>query len=656
MKSATVSAEPPAPKPYRQRAKRVTGSKLREFIEPMLAKLHDEPFDSDDWLFEIKWDGYRAIAEINKNGVRLYSRNGLSFDKAYPVVFSELSRLEKGLVLDGEIVALNEKGIPSFQLLQQYDPAGDVPLVYYTFDCLYYKGKSIEDKPLTERKEILRRVLGDNDTIRYSDHIAGRGKDFFEAVSARGLEGMMAKKADSQYREHTRTGDWLKVKVSITEEAVIAGYTKGRGSRKFFGALVLGTYDGDKLKYIGHTGTGFNDKLLKELHGQMKPLETDQSPFDERVPVNSPVTWLRPELVCSIRFSEITEGGNRRHPVFLGMRIDKDAQDVHPEVKDTEPMATTKKGSAAPAKAKGAKAGSIGDGEITIDRRKLSFTNTGKVFWPEEGFTKGDVINYYNEVADLILPYLKDRPESLLRMPNGIKAPGFFHKDAGDNAPKWVKTYERFSESADKDINYIVCNDRPTLLYLANLGCIEINPWNSRLKKIEHPDYLVMDIDPSEKNTFGQVIETANVIGEILKKAGADAFPKTSGATGLHVYVPLGAKYTYEQAKEFAHVVAMLAQEQLPDFTSLERSLSKRGKSNIYIDFLQNRQGQTLAAPYSLRPKPGVTVSAPLQWKEVKPGLHPSQFHVGNILERVKKKGDLGKGIDRQKCLKQLGA
>lgn len=652
------------PKTYRQRAKHVKGAKLREFIVPMLAKLHDGPFDSDDWLFEIKWDGYRAIAEVNKDGVRLYSRNGLSFETAYPAVFSALSGLEAGIVLDGEVVALTEKGVPSFQLLQQYDQSGDVSLVYYAFDCLYYKGKSIEDRPLTERKAVLQSVLGKDEIIRYSDHIAGKGKDFFEAVRARGLEGVMAKKADSVYREHTRTGDWLKVKVTMTEEAVIAGYTKGRGSRKFFGALVLGTYEGGTLKYIGHTGTGFNDKLLKDLHRQMKPLETARSPFAGKVPVNSPVTWLRPELVCNIKFSEVTEGGNRRHPVFLGLRIDKDAQDVHREVKDTDTMATTKKTTKTvngkPTAGKAA-TGVIGDGETTIDRRKLTFTHTDKVFWPDEGFTKGNVINYYNQLAPIILPYLKDRPESLLRTPNGIIAPGFFHKDAGDNAPAWVKTYERYSESADKDINYIVCNDRPTLLYMANLGCIEINPWNSRLKKPEHPDYLVLDIDPSEKNTFEQVVETANVIGDILNKAGAVSFPKTSGATGLHIYVPLGAKYTYDQAKEFAHVVAMLAQEQLPDFTSLERSLSKRGKNNIYIDFLQNRQGQTLSSAYSVRPKPGATVSTPLEWKEVKPGLHPSQFHMGNIMERVKKKGDLfagvlGRGIDMQKCLKQLGA
>lgn len=662
---------------YRERARRLTGTRLREYIRPMLAKLSEQPFDGDEWLFEIKWDGYRAIAEIARGSVKLYSRNGISFENVYPALVSELANLPEGTVLDGEVVALAEDGSPSFQLLQQYNAAGDVPLVYYAFDCLRYKGRSVEDKTLIERKEILWSLLGESPVVRYSEHIAGRGKDFFTAATGRGLEGVMAKKADSVYRQNMRTGAWLKVKVTQTEEAVIAGYTRGRGSRKFFGALILGTYKSGKLVYIGHTGTGFDDRTLKTLYAQMRPLEVEVSPFDDPVPVNAPVTWLRPELVCSIKFSEVTEAGSRRHPVFLGVRIDKDAKDVRTEVKDVDEMTTTKtvtKKKATPKKVAGvatnkvgvennvasAKHAAIGDGETTIDRRKLIFTNTAKVFWPEEGITKGDVISYYNDMAPLILPYLRNRPESMLRMPNGIKAPGFFHKDAGHNAPAWANTYRHYSESAGKDVNYLVCNNRATLLYMANLGCIEMNPWNSRLATLEKPDYLVMDIDPSEKNTFEQVVETALVIRDILERAGAASYPKTSGATGVHIYVPLGARYTYELAREFAHVVAQMAHEQLPGFTSLERSLARRGKGNIYIDYLQNRQGQTLASAYSLRPKPGAPVSTPLLWKEVKPGLHPSQFHIGNIAARVRKKGDLfagvlGRGVSLQKCLKRLG-
>jgi bifunctional non-homologous end joining protein LigD len=292
--------------------------------------------------------------------------------------------------------------------------------------------------------------------------------------------------------------------------------------------------------------------------------------------------------------------------------------------------------------------------------KKPEFTNLDKVYWPEEGYTKGDVINYYNAVYRYIIRYMKDRPESLLRTPNGITDRGFFQKDAGLAAPGWVKYVPLYSESAGKDVHYIICNDKPTLLYLANLGCIEMNPWNSRLGSLEKPDYFVMDLDPSENNTFDQVIETANVIKQVLDKAGAPSYPKTSGSTGIHIYVPLGAKYSYEQAKDFAHIIAQLAHAQLPGFTSLERNLAKRGKDRIYIDFLQNNIGQTLSCAYSLRPKPHATVSTPLEWKEVKPGLHPTNFTFKNIFSRIEKKGDLFggvllKGIDMGKCIAKLG-
>ena len=612
----------------------------------MLARLHDAPFNDKNWIYEIKWDGYRAIAEINKKEVRLYSRNGLSFAPDYPVVYDELKKIKKQVVLDGEIVVTDNDGKPSFQLIQQYVQDKSLPVCYYVFDCLYINGKSIENKPLLERKALLKKKMPESDVIRYCDHIEEKGKEFFTAVQKKGLEGMIAKRADSIYSEGSRTDDWLKVKNVVMGEAVIAGYTQPGGGRKYFGALVLGLYKKGKLVYIGHTGTGFNDSALKDVYQQLQLLKTDKSPFAAKVPVNAPVTWVKPELVCNLKYSEITEGGHRRHPVFMGLRIDLAPTDVHEEVSS-----------------KNNSNGKIQTAKMELTKntgsKKVEFTNLDKVFWPEEGYTKGDVIDYYNTVYPHIIKYMKDRPESLFRMPNGINEKGFFHKDAGLNAPKWVKHIPLFSESAAKDINYIICNDRPTLLYLANLGCIEMNPWNSRLKNLDKPDYLVMDLDPSEKNTFDQVIETANVIKQILDKAGAVSFPKTSGATGIHVYVPLGAKYTYEQAKDFAHMIATMAQEQLPGFTTLERSLSKRGKGNLYIDYLQNRKGQTLACAYSLRPKPGATISTPLEWKEVKSGLHPSNFTFKNIMSRIEKKGDLFsgvllKGVDMSKCIKKL--
>lgn len=623
--------------------------KFKDFIVPMMAKLYDKAFDDPKWIFEIKWDGYRAIADIKGTKTRLYSRNGLSFANKYPTVFEALRKIKKKLVLDGEIVALDEQGMPNFQLLQQYGERDDVPLVYYVFDCLYVNGKSIENKPLLERKKLLKELLPENDVIIFCDHIEGKGKEFFKLMKQRGLEGMIAKRAASSYHENSRSDEWLKVKQVQSEEAIIAGYTEPRNSRKYFGALVLGMYKKGKLTYIGHTGTGFDQKALKYVYNTMQEYKSKESPFDKKIPVNGKVTWLQPELVCNVKYSEVTQGGHLRHPVFMGLRIDKETAEVSAEAQNIRSQTNVHSES------------EHMDQTKTIGGNKVQLTHLDKIYWPGAGYTKGDMIDYYSKVYRYINKYLKYRPESLRRNPNGISDEGFFHKDAGDAAPEWADTYKMWSESANKEINYIVCNNKATLLYLANLGCIELNPWNSRTGSVDHPDYLVIDIDPSEKNSFDQVVDTALMVKEIMDKGGCKCYCKTSGATGLHVYVPLGAKYDYTQARDFAHTIAMLSHEQLPDFTSLERSLSKRGKDKIYIDYLQNRPGQTLACAYSLRPKAGAPVSTPLDWKEVKHGLTPTDFNMNNILKRLEKKGDifspvLGKGIDMIKVLNKLGA
>lgn len=316
--------------------KRYNGSnrKFAHYIKPMLAKLHDVPFSDPGWIYEIKWDGYRAIAEVGKKETRLYSRNGLSFKDDYPGIFDELAKVKKEAVIDGEIVALDEHGKPRFQLIQQYQQGRAVPICYYVFDCLAVNGKSIEGKTLLERKKILQTILPNSDLIRYCDHVPEQGEEFFKAVKRQGLEGMIAKQADSVYAEGSRSGSWLKVKNLVMEEAVIAGYTEPGGSRKYFGALVLGVYKGKKLSYIGHTGTGFDERTLKDLYHQMQPLKSAKSPFDKEVPVNAPVTWVKPKLVCNLKYTEITEAGTRRHPVFMGLRIDKAPKEVHEEVKD----------------------------------------------------------------------------------------------------------------------------------------------------------------------------------------------------------------------------------------------------------------------------------------------------------------------------------
>jgi len=623
--------------------------KLEHFTRPMLAKETDEPFDDKEWIFEIKWDGYRAIAEIKDGDIQLTSRNGLLFNNNYPLVYNALKKIKHDVVLDGEIVVLNEEGRSDFQKLQHYEDNTNYPICYYVFDLLSLDGKDTSELPLLDRKKLLQQLIKKDDIIKYSDHVVAKGKDFFDAAGKQDLEGIMAKKADSHYHEGTRTNEWLKIKHHKSDEVIIVGFTQPTGSRKYFGALVLATRGEDGLKYAGHTGSGFSEKGLKEVYGKLNPLKTNKAPFNEPVKTNMPVTWLKPNYVCEVKFTEWTNDGKMRHPIFLRMREDKSPKDII--IKKTK--------TAAPKKTKNSKTADDNANELVIGRTKVKITNRDKIYWPKEGITKGMMIDYYQSMAEYILPYLKDRPESLKRNPNGINAPAFYHKDAGGEAPEWVQRILLYSESTKKDVDYIICNDKATLAYLNNLGCIELNPWNSTVKALDKPDYMIIDIDPSEKNTFEQVIETALTYKKVLDRAGAACYCKTSGATGLHIYIPMGRKYSYGQVRDFGQILSTIVNEQLPSFTTMERNLKKRGNKHIYLDYLQNSRGQTIAAAYSLRPKPGATVSTPLLWKEVKAGLHPSAFNIETIPKRVKKTGDLfkevlGKGIDLNKCLAKL--
>jgi len=620
-------------------------SKLDNYIKPMLAKEVEEPFDDKDWIFEIKWDGYRAIAEVDKENVIMYSRKGNTFNDSYPIIANELQKLNIQATLDGEVVVVDENGKANFQLLQHYDSETHT-IRFEVFDLLSLNGQNTSDLPLLDRKKLLKQLLSKkNKVIQYSDHIQEKGVDFFKAAGKNDLEGIIAKKADSLYYPGIRTSEWLKIKHHKSLEAIIAGFTEPGGERKYFGALVLGIKSGKKLKYIGHTGSGFNFKGLEEMHALLQPLIQKYSPFEEAVKTNMPVTWVKPTLVCEVKYTEQTRDGRLRHPIFLRLRDDKNVNEI--TIEDTMPVKKNKTENLNK------------DGVLSFGKIKVKTSNLNKIYWPEKKLTKGDLINYYQSISKFILPYLKDRPQSLKRNPNGIIDNGFFHKDAGDEAPSWVKSKALYSKSTSKYIDYIICNDAPTLAYLNNLGCIELNPWHSTLGKINNPDYIIIDIDPSEKNTFDQVIETSLVIRGVLKKAGADCYCKTSGATGMHIYIPVQKKYTYQQVKDFALLICMLTREKLPGFTSLERNLKKRGNKMIYLDHLQNRKGQTISCVYSLRPTKEASVSTPLLWKEVKPGLDPADFTIDNTLKRLQKKGDLftgilGKGIDLKKCLKLL--
>ncbi|RQP11535.1 MAG: DNA ligase D [Chryseobacterium sp.] len=618
----------------------------------MLAQTGDEAFSDPDWVFEIKWDGYRAIAEIGHE-IKLYSRNGLSFLSKFRRVAEDLALQQHDMVVDGEIVVFDDDGKPNFQLLQQIADHTDAPIAFQVFDLLKLNGQNTEELTLLQRKELLRDALTETEIIRYCEHIPGDGEAFFSEIRKMNLEGMMAKHAGSLYAEGHRTADWLKIKLHESDEVIICGFTEPRGSRIGFGALILGRYDGNKLIYAGHTGTGFDTETLKDLYKRLEPMVIRRSPFDEKPKTNMPATWVRPELVCEIEYTEVTKDGIFRHPVFKGLRFDKEPYEI--TVKSSQPTKAKQKTKPSASMAKKDHL----DSEIKVGEQKIALTNQDKVYWPENGYTKGDLIEYYQSMAEYILPHLKDRPQSLHRFPNGITGMSFYQKDAADQTPDWIPIKQIHSESNNKMINYILCNDRATMAYLNNLGCIDLNPWTAKADNLDHPDYMVIDLDPSENNTFDDVIETAQAVKELLDFCGAEGYCKTSGATGIHIYVPMGAKYNFEQVKDFAHLIVELVQRELPDITTLERSLKKRDPNRIYLDYLQNRPGQTLASAYSIRPRPGAPVSMPLEWKELKKGLRPTDFNIKNALKRVEKKGDLflpvlEKGIDMLTCIEKL--
>ena len=674
-----------------------------ELRKPMLATLGDAPFDDADWIYEIKWDGYRALALCNGGSVELVSRNLVSFAERYEPVADALRELNINAVVDGEVVAVNEKGLAVFQSLQNWQNT-PVQLQYCVFDLMWVDGYDITGLPLVERKKILQQLIpAGHPVLRYSDHVAEKGYEFFQAALRLGLEGVMAKKADSVYQYNARSADWIKIKVARRQEVVIAGYTEPRNSRKHFGSLLLGLYEGDELVYIGHTGSGFNTRSLEDIYNALQPLVIKDCPFKDCPKGNMPVTWVQPKLVCEIKFTEWTKDRIARHPIFMGLRIDKKPKEARFEkeitmatmkktaekdkktatkkaatkkattkaaakklsakvqpVKRTGRKTATKKASSKATQAIQVDASEGQDQLIKLDGHELKLTNLNKLYWKKEQFTKGDMINYYLRIAPYMLPYMMDRPQSLNRHPNGIDGPNFYQKDQKGKLPGWMITHKDFSESTNKTVEYLVCNNTATLVYMANLGCIEMHPWHARRQSWQQPDWCLIDLDPDTPNTFDQVMSVARLVKQVLDSIGADAYCKTSGSTGIHIYIPLGAKYSYDQSKQLAELVASLVLQEMPEITSMERSPAKR-KGKIYLDYLQNRETQTAAAPYSLRPKPGVPVSTPLDWSELKKGLTSKTFNAHNIFDRLKTDGDLfkpvmGKGINLDKVLSKLAS
>ncbi len=681
-----------------------TAAKMPAGINPMKAVTGGRPFSSDDFVFEIKFDGIRAVTFLEADGsFSIRSRNRQELAPRFPELAGIGSNfLAEEAIVDGEIVALDGRGVSRFQLLQGRinlageqavkRAAGENPAYYYIFDLMHLNGRDLTGLPLERRKELLARILIPSRRVRLTEWIEGLGEAFFNAARESGLEGVMAKSRFSPYLEK-RTRNWIKLKTIHQQEFVIGGFTEPRGQRSGFGALLLGYYRNGDLVFAGHVGTGFSGQVLDELYRRMEQLKQKQSPFKPAPRTNTPARWIKPELVAEIRFAEWTREGSLRQPVYLGLRTDLDPREV---VREEPASAAGKKLGRRPAAAAGKKLGQQpaaaagkkpgkpplaamkarspagpphlavypgmpplrGEQQaVAVGGRRLLLTHLDKPFWPEEGYRKYDLINYYHRVSQFILPHLRGRPLTLKRYPDGYGSKPFFQKEAPAETPSWVRTEAIPSEDSPRDvIRYIICDDLPTLYFLANIACISQNPWLSSLPTLENPDAIVLDIDPPGPGAFDDCIEVALLIRKHLAEFGLKGYPKTSGATGIHVYVPVRPVYTYEQARWFAQIIARLCREERPDLITLEPSTAKR-RGKVYLDYLQNVMGKTVASVYSVRAQPGAPVSTPLEWSELVPGaLRPSDFDIMNIPGRLEEKGDLFAGVlaERQDLMMAL--
>ncbi|HEX4602829.1 MAG TPA: DNA ligase D, partial [Candidatus Angelobacter sp.] len=636
-------------------------------LEPMLATLSSTVPSGTDWLYEVKWDGYRSLCYIEKAKVHMLSRRGIKLEKQFAAVAEALSQCVKAdaAIIDGEVVALDENGTPSFQRLQGMTGFGPKPPVkgvaapllnFFAFDLLYLNGYDLRKAALIDRRNLLISILLPSETVRYSEHFAGKGSELLEAVKAKGLEGILAKQAQSRY-ESRRSTSWIKIKVTCQQDFVVCGYLLGE--REPFGALVLGYYHEKKLVYAGNVGSGFTQQSLKAVFEKIKPLIVKKATLSDVPRDVGEVTWTKPELVCTVKFTSWTHDNRLRAPVFLGLRDDADPKDVVRETglaAEDLPVPELHAQATQSPKEKAAEAetpdSSIPkdlllppenvEAALTIDGRRLKFTNLNKVYYPADGYTKRDLINFYAAVADLLVPHLQGRPLSLKRYPNGIGQDYFFQKDAS-GFPDWLHREEISGEEEGAKVR-VICDDKPSLLYLANLGCIDQNPYMARLGSLDNPDFILIDLDPYHCG-YDRIVEAAQLVRQKLQLIGLVGYPKTTGGNGMHVYVPVEPIYEFAQTRSFAEILARWVAAERPDLFTTPRMVSAREKGKVYFDYLQNASRKTISAPYVLRAHPGAPVATPLKWDEIVPGLRPAQFHIANVLRRFDRVGDLFAGV-----------
>ena len=644
---------------------------MPERIRPALASLTDRPFSDPAWLFEIKWDGLRTLACIRDGKVRLFSRSNREITSEYPELCGLGANVHAHEIwLDGEIVALDAEGRNDFQRLQRrfsvQKPSPQLikqaPIVYYVFDVLYFDGDDLRPVPLLERKTFLRQILREDELVRYSDHVLEKGRELYDLAVERKLEGLIAKRISSIYLEG-RSSAWLKIKLTLDLDAVVGGWTNPRGSREHFGALLLGLYDKHELQFISGVGTGFGASEQKRLSRQLEKLKTEICPFAAKPATREKAHWVKPELVARVTFAGWTEGRHLRAPRFLGLREDGDPQacTFDNQSNAASPGRSEAKVNRKEAKMFAGKPAGATERELTSDRKiehelshgsadnvyieldghRLRLTNLNKVYFPEDAYTKRDVLAYYFQIAPLILPFLKDRPLVLRRYPNGIHAKAFFQKDAAEGTPDWIKTVVIASEEKGKPVQYMLANDRATLMYLTNLGCIDHNPWSSRYLDQEHPDYFFFDLDPTPGTSFARVTKLAKLLIDALAKFELRTFVKTSGASGIHIFLPVEPRYTYAQARLLLQAIASVVDREHRGIITSERSVDKRPHGRIYIDAHQNSRGQSLASVYSIRALPHAPVSAPLKPTELNGNIIPEMMNMKSMPGRLEKVGDL---------------
>jgi bifunctional non-homologous end joining protein LigD len=627
-------------------------SAMPEEMEPMQATRIEKPFNDPNFIYEVKWDGYRIVARVQKGKVKLFSRKGLDYTSKYQEIAEALSQLPYNAVIDGEVVVLNKEGKPDFDALQKYRK-GD-PIVYYVFDLLWLEGYSLLKMSLLHRRRMLEKVIEDNERIKLSASFDD-GLALYNQIKDLDLEGIVAKKKNSIYEPGKRVKSWLKIPTEIRQEFVIGGWTESSSGRPFR-SILFGYYEGGKLIYAGHAGGGYKEGEMAGILSRIKKLEVSSSPFAGEVETDANTHWVKPELVCEIKYATLTASGKIRKPaIFLGFREDKPAKEVKKEI-PVIPAEENEIEQQQPVKVSDASSNwpRLLQEKITsrstfeFEGRKVEVTNIEKRLWKD--FTKAHLLMYYHSIYPFIIPYLKDRPLSLHIKPNGPTAPGMYIKDMEGHQPSWAELFttkrKNKKEGARKVIDYLVCQNEATLQYIVNLGCIDINPWTSRTTSPEHPDYIIIDLDPSDED-FSKVIETAKAAKQYFDEQRIIAFAKTSGKTGMHLYLPC-QRLDFSAARTAAVAICEGIHQLVPSITTTEVNIDKRG-DKLFLDYSQNDFADTVAAPYSVRPNKIPTVSTPVEWKEINERLDPSNFTVITILDRLKKKGDLFRGVDLSK-------